>query len=82
MDGVAAKIAEEILILLEHGDVDAGARQQDAEHHAARAAAHDRARRRYRFHPTTKFSSLPGTKMCFRNVLFSNCERTAVLFHR
>ena len=32
MDGVAAKVAQEVGMLLEHDDVDAGARQQEAEH--------------------------------------------------
>ena len=32
MDGVAAEIAQEVGVLLEHDDVDAGARQQEAEH--------------------------------------------------
>ena len=43
MDGVAAKIAQEVLVLLQHDHVDAGARQQQAEHHAGRTAADDRA---------------------------------------
>ena len=30
MDGVAAKVAQEVGMLLEHDDVDAGARQQDS----------------------------------------------------
>ena len=41
MDGVAAKIAQEIAVLLQHDDIDAGARQQKAEHHAGRPAADD-----------------------------------------
>ena len=41
MDGVAAEVAQEIGVLLEHHDVDAGARQQKAEHHAGRPAAGD-----------------------------------------
>ena len=43
MDGVAAKVAQEVGVLLEHDDVDAGAREQEAEHHAGRAAADDAA---------------------------------------
>ena len=39
MDGVAAKVAQEIRVLLEHDDIDAGARQQEAEHHPGRPAA-------------------------------------------
>ena len=35
MDGVAAKVAQEVGVLLEHDDVDAGARQQEAEHQPA-----------------------------------------------
>ena len=45
MNGVAAEIAQEIGVLLEHDDVDAGAREQEAEHHPARSAADDAAAR-------------------------------------
>ena len=45
MDGVAAEIAQEIGVLLQHDDVDAGAREQKAEHHAGRPAADDAAAR-------------------------------------
>ena len=43
MDGVAAKVAQEIRVLLEHDDIDAGAREQEAEHHPGRSAAGDAA---------------------------------------
>ena len=43
MHGVAAKIAEEVGMLLEHHDVDAGASEQVTEHHAGRPAADDAA---------------------------------------
>jgi uncharacterized protein with von Willebrand factor type A (vWA) domain len=39
VDGVAAKVAQEIRVLLEHDDIDAGAREQEAEHHPGRPAA-------------------------------------------
>ena len=39
VDGVAAKVAQEVRVLLQDDDVDAGARQQEAEHHAGRPAA-------------------------------------------
>src|SRR6516225_950879 len=42
MDRVAAEIAEEIGVLLEHRDVDAGPGQQVSEHHPGRTAARDR----------------------------------------
>ena len=45
MDRVAAEVAQEVGVLLEHHDVDAGARQQQAEHHAGRPAADDAAAR-------------------------------------
>ena len=45
MDGVAAEIAQEVAVLLQHDDVDAGARQQEAQHHARRPAAGDAALR-------------------------------------
>ncbi len=43
MDGVAAEIAQEVGVLLEHDHVDAGARQQEAEHEPARPTADDAA---------------------------------------
>ena len=43
MHGVAAKIAEEVGVLLQHHDIDAGASEQVTEHHAGRAAADDAA---------------------------------------
>ena len=45
MDRVAAKVAEEIGVLFQNHDLDAGARQEVAEHHPAWAAAHDAATR-------------------------------------
>jgi hypothetical protein len=41
MDRVAAKIAEEVGVFFQHRDIDAGAREQEAEHHAGRTAAGD-----------------------------------------
>ena len=41
VDGVAAEVAEEVLVLFEDGDVDAGAGEQEAEHHAGGASADD-----------------------------------------
>ena len=41
MDGVAAEVAQEVAVLLQHHDLDAGARQQEAQHHAGEPAAHD-----------------------------------------
>ena len=43
MNGVAAKIAQEIAVLLEHDGVDAGACEQKSEHEPARSAADDAA---------------------------------------
>ena len=39
MDGVAAEVAQEIGVLFQHDHIDPGAREQEAEHHPARAAA-------------------------------------------
>jgi hypothetical protein len=39
MNGVAAKIAEEVPMLFEHNHFDAGAGQQQPEHHPGGAAA-------------------------------------------
>ena len=41
MNRVAAKIAQEVAMFFQHDDVDAGAREKIAAHHAGRAAAHD-----------------------------------------
>ena len=41
MDGVAAEIAEEVLVFFEHENFDAGASEQKSQHHTRRAAAHD-----------------------------------------
>ena len=43
MHGVAAKIAKEVRMLLQHHDIDAGAAEQIAQHHAGRPAADDAA---------------------------------------
>ena len=55
VDRVAAEIAKEVGVLLQHRDLDAGTRQQKAEHHAGRTAAGDAALggdRRVRHLPT------------------------------
>ena len=49
MHRIAAKVAVEILVLLQHRDFDAGARQQVAEHHARRSATHYATRRLHCF---------------------------------
>ena len=46
MNGVTAEVAQEIGVLLEHEHIDAGAREQEAEHHPGRPASGDRAARR------------------------------------
>ena len=50
MNRIAAEIAKEIRVFFEHDDVDAGAREQEAEHHARGAAAGNAA---LRFHDFT-----------------------------
>jgi hypothetical protein len=45
MNGVAAEVAQEVGMLLEHDDVHAGTREQEAEHHPAGPAADDAATR-------------------------------------
>ncbi len=40
MHGVAAKVAEEVLVLFQYGDFHASARQQVAEHDAGRPSAY------------------------------------------
>jgi hypothetical protein len=39
MNGIAAEVAQEVLVLFENENVDAGARQQHSEHHARWPAA-------------------------------------------
>ena len=48
MNRVAAEVAKEIGVFLQHHDLNAGARQQESEHHAGGAAAGDAALRRDR----------------------------------
>jgi hypothetical protein len=43
VDRVAAEVAQEVGVLLEDQDLDAGPGQQEAEHHPGRPAAHDAA---------------------------------------
>jgi hypothetical protein len=43
VDGIAAEVAQEVGMLLQHHDVDAGARQQQPQHHAGGPAAGDAA---------------------------------------
>ena len=43
MDGVAAEVTQEIGVLLQHDNVDAGAGEQKTQHHAGRPAAGDAA---------------------------------------
>ena len=45
MHCVAAEVAQEVGVLLQHGDLDAGSGQQQSEHHAGGAAADYRHRR-------------------------------------
>ncbi len=46
MNRVAAEIAEEIRVLLQHNDMNSRPREQESEHHASGAAAGDAARGR------------------------------------
>ena len=63
MNGVAAKIAQEVLVLLKDDDIDTGARQQHAEHHSGRTATDDRAGRANRFcHPVIIVDFGSGSK--------------------
>ncbi len=41
MNGIAAEIAQEILVLLEHRDLNPGTGEEKAEHHARRPATDD-----------------------------------------
>ncbi len=43
MDGVAAKVAQEVAVLFQHHCLHTSARQEEAQHYACRAAAHDAA---------------------------------------
>jgi hypothetical protein len=44
MDRITAKVAEKILVLFEHGDLDACACEKHAKHHSRRATAHNATR--------------------------------------
>jgi hypothetical protein len=46
MNRVASEIAEEISVLLQHHDLNAGARQQESQHHSSGTTAGDAALRR------------------------------------
>ena len=50
MDRVAAEIAEEIGVLFQHHDIDAGARQQQPGHHPGRPTARHAASHRHSLH--------------------------------
>ena len=54
MDGVAAEVAQEIGMLLEHDHIEARAGEQEAEHYPGRSASGDRTTRRDGFvdHPS------------------------------
>jgi hypothetical protein len=43
MNGVAAEIAKEVGVLLEHQDINTSASEQETEDHSSRAAAGDHA---------------------------------------
>src|SRR5215475_9031801 len=43
VNSIAAEIAQEVDMLLEHQHAHAGARQQESRHHSCRSAAHDAA---------------------------------------
>ena len=61
VDCVAAKVTQEVGVLLEHDDRDARARQEQAEHHARRPTAGDAAGRRP--HEDKRGSRWPGTTL-------------------
>src|SRR3546814_1793727 len=56
MDGVAAEVAQEIGMLLEHDHIEARAGEQEAEHYPGRSASGDRTTRRDGFvdHPRSE----------------------------
>ena len=62
MDRVAAKIAQEIRMFFQHHDIDARAREQEAEHHAGRTAANDATTGReiFRIHEIAPSPALPA----------------------
>ena len=43
MDGVAAEVSEEVGVLFEDRDADAGTSQEESQHHAGRSATRDHA---------------------------------------
>ena len=67
VQGIAAKIAQEIGVLFEDGHGDARARQQIARHHARRAAAHDAAAGRQIAHSWNSSFALHLSKIAARD---------------
>ena len=58
MDGVAAEVAKEVLVLLQHCNLHASAGQKVAQHHACRPPAHNTTSS---FHSFRRHSVLPGS---------------------
>ncbi len=70
VDCVAAKVAQEILVLFQHRDVNAGARQQKSEHHAGRTAACDHAARGDGFHGEVALQLIAARSHVTRSAAF------------
>jgi hypothetical protein len=62
MDRVAAEVAEEVGVLLQHHDIDAGASEQKPEHHPGRPAAGDGASRGDCFDSHAQASASAGAR--------------------
>jgi len=83
MDGIAAEVAKEIGVLLQHHDIDAGAREKKAKHHPGRPAAGDAAlgrNRRIRHHGSgrqTRARRLRETWAMFKPAAGSAATRQA-----
>jgi hypothetical protein len=63
VNGVAAKVAQEVCVLFEHDDIDSAPGQQQTEHHACRSTACDAALCRDTFGRARGHVHLPGIDM-------------------
>ena len=78
MDRVAAEVAQEVGVLLQHDHVDAGARQEQTEHDPGRATAGDAAARRERPHAARRRARLSRSSIS-RTALRTAAARASLL---
>ena len=79
MDRIAAEVAQEVGVLLEHDDLHARPRQQQAEHHPGRPAARDAAARRERRHAARRRPARASSSSVRRRALRTAAARPSLL---